>query len=468
MGHFFDNLTKTGLQDPSGNTTFYNSPVDAMNVANAALSKQPGPAMVNTPPTAVTVTPGQGQLPSGVAGPEPAEVGPPTVTTSGGGPQLVSTPSTNLPTVVKPTFKDATTDHYGNVKPVSPNSGLTKLGSLMQLIAAGVQGGSDAIAGGALDAHNGPDRPSAFGLGWKAAKEMPLMRAAMGRQVQEEEAKIAQTQAQTQAAQSESALHQAQVPYFLQRGKAYNALAQQRGNLSTQQQLDLATQDALDNGRDPNIDPNVLQLRSALKAETDAKAKTPAGGGAGATPHTVQTGKGVYQFNPDTGRYDIFVGPSSHEPRQPTEYEEWRSDPSNKGHNSIQDFWRAKSAANAGGRNDAGLSPNQRAEIEGKYQDDTRKLQQKYVLNKQSGMYEASDGTVLSPDQYEQLQNNIEDARFNRYLAAGETPPDLSKTSGTPNLVPAHGNDQPNPYPRDNGNPYRQPKGKKSLLPLGK
>jgi len=83
-------------------------------------------------------------------------------------------------------------------------------------------------------------------------------------------------------------------------------------------------------------------------------------------------------------------------------------------------------------------------------------------------MYEASDGTVLSPDQYEQLQNNIEDARFNRYLAAGETPPDLSKTSGTPNLVPAHGNDQPNPYPRDNGNPYRQPKGKKSLLPLGK
>ena len=464
MGKFFDSLTKSGLQDNSGNTTFYNSPTDAMNVANAALSKAPGPAMVNVPPTAAAVVPGQGQVPPGVAGPEPAEVGPPTLVTSGGGPQFTSPNDSNLPKVVKPSFQDLSTDQYGNAKPITPNSGLTKLGALFQLLRGAAQGGADAVAGGALDAHNGPDRPSAFGLGMKAAKEMPLMRAAMGRQIQEDEAKIGQTEAQTQATQSESALHQAQIPYFLQRGKAYNALAQQRGNLSTQQQLDLATQDSLDNGKDPNLDPNVLQLRQALKAETDAKAKGPAGG-AGATPHTVQTGKGVYQFNPDTSRYDILVGPPSREPaqpRQPTEYEEFKNDPANQGHNSIQDFWRARSSANADGRSDAGLSPAQRSAIEGKYQSDLKQLDQNYTLNRQTGMYESKDGTVKTPEEYEQLQNTIEDARFNRYLAAGETPPDLSKNSAITSLLPSHGNDQPNPY-RSGENPYR--KSKRSVFP---
>jgi hypothetical protein len=87
MGRFIGDLTKTGLQSQGGpgaspSTTFFNSPADAMNQANATLSKQAGPSLVNAPP------------------------------------------------------------------------------------------------GGALDAHNGPDHPSAFGLGWGAAKMMPLQRAA--------------------------------------------------------------------------------------------------------------------------------------------------------------------------------------------------------------------------------------------------------------------------------------------------
>src|SRR5664280_965368 len=244
MGQLLGALTKTGLQSPGGpggppSTTFYGSPADAMNQANAALSKAPGPAMVNAPPTSGQLTPG---APVPNAGPVPGpggvmpmdprsqaqiagdaeNVNPPQLATSGGGPQF-TTPQTNLPTVVKPSFNEASTDQYGNVKPISPNSGLTKLGTLMTILRGAAQGGSDALAGGALDAHNGPDHPSAFGLGWGAAKMMPLQRAAQQRAAQEDQAKIQQTQAQTQNLQGETALHQAQIPYFLQRGKAYNA-----------------------------------------------------------------------------------------------------------------------------------------------------------------------------------------------------------------------------------------------------
>ena len=182
------------------------------------------------------------------------------------------------PKLVKPSFNDINVDSAGNQKRLTPNSGLTKLGALFSILGGGVQGMSDALAGGAMDAHNGPDRPSAFGLGVRGAQEMPLIRAARQREIEEHQLKEQNMAAQTANLQGETQLHKAQIPYFLQRGQAYNALAQKRGNLSTQEQLDLATQDALDNGRDPNIDPNVLQLRQALKAENDAKAKGGAGG----------------------------------------------------------------------------------------------------------------------------------------------------------------------------------------------
>ena len=54
MGRFIGDLTKTGLQSPGGpgappSTQFYNSPADATGAANAALSKAPGPQMVDAP-----------------------------------------------------------------------------------------------------------------------------------------------------------------------------------------------------------------------------------------------------------------------------------------------------------------------------------------------------------------------------------------------------------------------------------
>jgi hypothetical protein len=57
MGRFFNKLTKTWLEDSSGNRTFYDSPQDALNAGNAALQKAPHPAVAMVPPSQVNVTP---------------------------------------------------------------------------------------------------------------------------------------------------------------------------------------------------------------------------------------------------------------------------------------------------------------------------------------------------------------------------------------------------------------------------
>lgn len=62
MGRFCDSLTKSGLQDSSGNTTFYDSPQDALDAGNTELSKAPHPPVAMVPPTQVSVTPA-GALP---------------------------------------------------------------------------------------------------------------------------------------------------------------------------------------------------------------------------------------------------------------------------------------------------------------------------------------------------------------------------------------------------------------------
>ena len=92
----------------------------------------------------------------------------------------------------------------------------------------------------------------------------------------------------------------------------------------------------------------MLQLRAALKAETEAKGKGGAGNGAGAETHTVQTKEGVFQFNPDSGKYDIRVGSPTHEPAQPRQpsfteeaYDEWHQANPN---GSRVDFLNQKSA----------------------------------------------------------------------------------------------------------------------------
>ena len=412
MGKFFDSLTKSGLQDQDGNTAFYGSPQAALDAANASLSKAPHPTVSMVPPTQVNVTPA-GALPPGTAGPteDPDNPRPPVLTTSGDGVQ-VSSPTPNVGKIVKPSFNDINVDSAGNQKRLTPNSGLTKLGALFSILSGGVQGMSDAMASGAMDAHNGPDRPSAFGAGLRGAQEMPLVRAARAREVAEQNAKLEQTEAQTQNLQGETALHQAQIPYFLQRGKAYNALAQQRGNLSTQQQLDLATQDAIDAGRSPDIDPNVLQLRAALKAETEAKGKGGAGtgGASGATPHTIQTRDGVMQFNPETGRYDIKAGDLPREPRQPrapTDTELWeqafqRDNGRPPNAQEITDYKR-----NNGDR------PATRGQItaaDTRKNNDLNALSAAYKWDGKNFVNRKDPNDVLSEDEYYDAQQRIQDA----------------------------------------------------------
>jgi hypothetical protein len=473
MGQLLGALTKTGLQSPGGpggppSTTFYGSPADAMNQANAALSKAPGPAMVNAPPTSGQLTPG---APVPNAGPVPGpggvmpmdprsqaqiagdaeNVNPPQLATSGGGPQF-TTPKTNLPTVVKPSFNEASTDQYGNVKPVSPNSGLTKLGTLMTILRGAAQGGSDALAGGALDAHNGPDHPSAFGLGWGAAKQMPLMRAAAQRQ-----AALAAAQQQKEQAQTAQAFSEAQNKQYvpLRTGAALNVRTGQ---------VVPGTQPP--EKPDPNMTPQNLYA-VALKDLTDTDPTDPSYPIKQAKVQQLQDGITGLQKQPQShepNEWDIRTKAAQGDPtaqailngkqkekqnirvpRQPTDYDIWKSNPQG---------WSAYHSAQ--GDNKGNLTANQRSAIESKYSSDLNKLGQNYQLDPETGMYNAKDGTVATPQDYEQFKDGIANERFNRYLAAGETPPDLSAASSNPSPVSAHGNSQP------------APSGNKSVLPLGK
>jgi hypothetical protein len=95
-------------------------------------------------------------------------------------------------------------------------------------------------------------------------------RAAQQRGAQEEQGKIQQTQAQTQNLQSEAAKNQAMIPWFAARKNAQQAIATQRGQLSTKQLLDMATEKAYDNGENPELNPDVIQLRQTYAAEQAA------------------------------------------------------------------------------------------------------------------------------------------------------------------------------------------------------
>lgn len=133
MGRLFDGLVKTGLETqdasaPGGKRdVFYDTPEETMAAANESLQR--------------------GMVPW---------VNPQTGETVGGQP--------TMPTVVNPSFEEATTDQYGNIRAKSP--GLTKMGWLVKLLKGGLQGAADAAAGGALDYN--PYR-SSFGRGLGAA-----------------------------------------------------------------------------------------------------------------------------------------------------------------------------------------------------------------------------------------------------------------------------------------------------------
>src|SRR5271157_1527119 len=187
MGKFFDNLTKTGLQDANGDTTFYGSPSEAaVNLAKKSKAPTLVPVLPQTIPLASDSS-ADAQAPLSYA----QNVNPSGDVVPGGGtpdtaptPAVMKTPTQPqppatfkedggyTPKVVKPSFNDINVDSAGNQKRITPNSGLTKLGALFSILGGGVQGVSDALAAGAMDAHNGPDRPSAFGVGLRGATEM--------------------------------------------------------------------------------------------------------------------------------------------------------------------------------------------------------------------------------------------------------------------------------------------------------
>ena len=95
--------------------------------------------------------------------------------------QFAPAPIASLPTFVKPSFQQATTDQYGNVIP-GHNAPLTKGGLLLKIIRGGLQGGMDAVAGGALNAPQHGE--STFGEGVAAAQQMPLIRAARAQAIE--------------------------------------------------------------------------------------------------------------------------------------------------------------------------------------------------------------------------------------------------------------------------------------------
>lgn len=123
---------------------------------------------------------------------------------------LQFTPRTNLPKFIKPTLRQEMTDENGNTKPIS--SGETKLGKLMHILGAAARGGTDAIAGGALDAPRNGE--SSFGKGFSAAQQMPLVRIAQRQQQQRFDAEQRQRQQQEQIANTPVDIGNGQmVPY---------------------------------------------------------------------------------------------------------------------------------------------------------------------------------------------------------------------------------------------------------------
>jgi hypothetical protein len=181
---------------------------------------------------------------------------------------------------VTPTFNQVAKDRYGNVRQGN-NQGLSKLGLFWKVISGGVQGGLDAIEGGALDAPRNGE--SNFGKGLGAARTMPLIRASRVQQQQrgqlENDMLQGQSQpidtplgpmpmwkakqlAEVQKTQAEITNKNADTEYKKKHGEYF-----EKDKLPTLQQLHAqATQKAIDEGRDPNQDPQVQQYADQITA----------------------------------------------------------------------------------------------------------------------------------------------------------------------------------------------------------
>jgi hypothetical protein len=150
MGKFFDSLTKTGLQDADGNTTFFDNPTQTA-VALAKNSKAPtlvpvlpkslplssdAPANAQAPLTYAQDASSSGDLARGGGAPEPV----PSPAVMKTAPQPAQPPAEfkeevgYTPKVVKPSFQDVNVDAAGNQKRLSPNTLFPRMRQFMFLL----------------------------------------------------------------------------------------------------------------------------------------------------------------------------------------------------------------------------------------------------------------------------------------------------------------------------------------------
>lgn len=145
MGAVFSNLTRHGVDTPSG-SQFYGSPGEAA-IAAARQTQAP-----------TTVLENRNLLPQAGADSSPQF----TPTTSG----------EVTPRLFRPSFGEAATDRYGEIAPMNP--GLNTKGRLLAGLLLAARGVGDGIANGALDA---PRRgESSFGRGFQGAYLAPQQR----------------------------------------------------------------------------------------------------------------------------------------------------------------------------------------------------------------------------------------------------------------------------------------------------
>lgn len=150
---------------------------------NSAIQQDGGPAQVVGQKAALDVA--NKALPSVIAANAPM------ATYDNGILNFAPARPVSAPKIVTPTLDQATTEASGEKGAITP--ALTKKGVLLQLLRSGIQGGSDAVAAGALNAHPGQ---SGFGIGFQAADEAPRRRLLDDQQLAAQKAEQGLKQAQ--------------------------------------------------------------------------------------------------------------------------------------------------------------------------------------------------------------------------------------------------------------------------------
>jgi hypothetical protein len=199
MGQLFSNLTKSGIQQPNGQTTFQDSPAATAQALAAA--------------SAATAQPGTSSI----------------VGAGGGAPQipLDGQPDTNRvidsappvapqPKVVQPTFAQATS---GGTDPFS--STLTSKGKVLSGLLVAMQGAArGAAASVPTNPHISPGLGPAMEAGFETIPALKSQQNTLTLQELEQQKEKAQIAALPLQAQTELALKRAQTSWYNQRGEA--------------------------------------------------------------------------------------------------------------------------------------------------------------------------------------------------------------------------------------------------------